>query len=106
MSSGSSYESQKAEQEAARLAPRLPGRAGGRSPGPPPARLSRRPLTWPPACQAEQVAAGLLQQDVVVPFIRAVGVIVISEVAQAVHCNEAVVIVEVRVRETCFYLRI
>lgn len=93
MSSGSSYESQKAEQEAARLAP-------------PPVRPSRRPLAWPPACQAEQVAAGLLQQDVVVPFIRAVGVIVISEVAQAVHCNEAVVIVEVRVRETCFYLQI
>ena len=39
--------------------------------------------------QAQQVAAGLLQQDVVVPFVRAVGVVLVPEVAQAVHCNGA-----------------
>ena len=39
--------------------------------------------------QSEQIGAGLLQQDVVVPFIRAVWVVVVPEVTQAVHCKEA-----------------
>lgn len=39
--------------------------------------------------QAEQVVAGLLQQEVVVTFVRAVGVVVVPEVAQTVHCREA-----------------
>ena len=34
---------------------------------------------------AQQVVAGLLQQDVVVSFIRAVGVVVVPDVSQAVH---------------------
>lgn len=39
--------------------------------------------------QAEQVVAGLLQQEVVVTFVRAVGVVVVPEVAQTVRCREA-----------------
>lgn len=47
-------------------------------------------LTFNAGCQqAEEVAAGLLQEDVVVTFIRAVWVVVIPQVTQAVHCNEA-----------------
>ena len=47
-------------------------------------------LTLVPASQqAKQVVAGLLQQDVVVAFVRAVGVVVVSEVAQTVHCKGA-----------------
>ena len=33
----------------------------------------------------EQVVAGLLQQDVVVAFVRAVRVVVVSDFAQTVH---------------------
>ena len=47
-------------------------------------------LTLVPAHQqAKQVVAGLLQQDVVVAFVCAVRVVVISEVSQTVHCKEA-----------------
>ena len=47
-------------------------------------------LTLVPASQqAKQVVAGLLQQDVVVAFVRAVGVVVVSEVTQTVHCKGA-----------------
>ena len=57
-----------------------------------PPRARGRPRTGrltgaPAGQQAEQVAAGLLQQDAVVAFVRAVGVVVVSEVAQTVHCE-------------------
>lgn len=38
---------------------------------------------------AQQVVAGLLQQHVVVAFIRAVWIVVVAQVTQAAHCKEA-----------------
>lgn len=35
--------------------------------------------------ESQQVVAGLLQQDVVVALVRAVGIIVTAEVTEAVH---------------------
>ena len=37
--------------------------------------------------EAEQVVAGLLQQDIVVTFIGTVWVVVVSEVTKPVHCK-------------------
>lgn len=54
---------------------------------PSPRRAAGRLTSVPASQQAKQVAAGLLQQDVVVAFVRAVGVVVVSEVAQSVHCK-------------------
>lgn len=36
---------------------------------------------------SQQVVAGLLQQHVVVPLVGAVGVVVIAEVPQTIHCR-------------------
>lgn len=36
---------------------------------------------------AEQVVAGLLQEHVVVPLVRAVGVVVVADVSEAIHCS-------------------
>lgn len=38
---------------------------------------------------SQQVVAGLLQQHVVVSFIRAVWIVVVAQVTQAAHCKEA-----------------
>lgn len=66
-------------------------RAGSGGPGnpltPQGCRGASHLTSVPASQQAKQVAAGLLQQDVVVAFVRAVGVVVISEVAQSVHCK-------------------
>lgn len=42
---------------------------------------------------SQQVVAGLLQQHVVVSFIRAVGIVVVAQVPQAAHCKEALMVV-------------
>lgn len=41
---------------------------------------------------SQQVVAGLLQQHVVVSFIRAVWIVVVAQVTQATHCKEALMV--------------
>lgn len=79
-------------------------RAGSGGPGnlltPQGCRGAGRLTLVPASQQAKQVVAGLLQQHVVVAFVRAVGVVVVSEVAQTVHCKGACSSLGVR-RERC-----
>jgi hypothetical protein len=60
------------------------------------------PTLEPMLQKAQQVVACLLQQDIVVPFIRAVRIVVIPEVPQSVHCKEATsASLQTLIRETC-----